>query len=66
MHPLEALASHVLPITKKQQTTCGAPQLITDDIKDSHITTMAGNAMNTPCVGACLIAMVMRLQPVTK
>ena len=66
MHPLEALSSHMLPVTKKMETICGAPQLVTDDIPQGHLRTMAGNAMNTPSVGAFMLAIVLCLERIPK
>ncbi|CAE7262261.1 unnamed protein product [Symbiodinium microadriaticum] len=56
LHPCEALATHMLPVTTKQSVTCGSPSLAIQGISDNQLTKMAGNCMNVCNMGAVILA----------
>ena len=59
MSGVEALTTHALPLTEQQARLCGSPRVRLGKYHDSlKAFSMAGNAMNVPVVGACLLAMV--------
>ena len=59
--PAECFATHLLPTNGVQQNLCDGVKLELENIPTTALTKMAGNAMNLPCVGAVLLAAMMRL-----
>lgn len=57
----EMLASHCLPLSKRDSNTSGSPQLRLEGLRDRAVVKMAGNAMSVPCMGAVVCVAVMAL-----
>lgn len=61
LSPQEMISTHLVPTTANHARICGAPKLITDGATATQLVSCAGNAMNTACVGALVLACVMTM-----
>ncbi|CAK9064150.1 unnamed protein product [Durusdinium trenchii] len=59
----ELLSSHILPTTLDQSRICRAPALCLDGVSTGQQSKMAGNSMNSVCVGMVLLAACLSLEP---
>ena len=53
----------VLPTTKEQSKTCGAPKLEVGDMRNTMMAKCAGNAMSAACMGAIAMIALLALEP---
>ena len=59
--PRELLSSQLLPVAPEHARLSGAPVLDLTGVPANHASKMAGNSMNTACVGLFLLAAVLML-----
>ena len=66
LDPAELLSSHLLPMTDSHSELSGAPKMRVEGVRDSQLLKMAGNSMNTACIGLFLLSAILCLDPKPK
>ena len=62
LSPVEMMSSHCIPTTSHHADLAGTPRVNLDNVLESQVIKMSGNAMNLACLGSMLLAILFGLE----